>query len=31
VSFIVEVPGGSHLLSAAAGPAVDALLDALAP
>ncbi len=31
VQFVLEVPGGSHLLAAAAGPAVDALLDGLAP
>lgn len=30
VSFVLEVPGGSHLLAAAAGPDVDALLTALA-
>jgi len=30
VSFVVEVPGGAHLLAAAAGAATDALLAALA-
>jgi hypothetical protein len=30
VHLVVEVPGGSHLLAAAAGPEVDALLAALA-
>ena len=29
VQLVLEVPGGSHLLAAAAGPDVDALLDAL--
>lgn len=29
VSFVLEVPGGAHLLAAAAGPDVDALLTAL--
>ncbi len=29
VSFVLEVPGGSHLLAAAAGPAIEALLDGL--
>ena len=29
VQFTVEVPGAAHLLAAAAGPDVDALLDAL--
>lgn len=29
VSFVLEVPGGSHLLAAAVGPEVDALLSAL--
>jgi hypothetical protein len=30
VQFVLEVPGGSQLLAAAAGPQVEALLDALA-
>jgi hypothetical protein len=29
VQLVVEVPGGAHLLAAAAGPDVDALLDGL--
>jgi hypothetical protein len=29
VHFVLEVPGGSHLLAAAAGPATDALLTSL--
>jgi hypothetical protein len=29
-SFVVEIPGGAHLLAAAAGAATDALFDALA-
>ena len=31
VSFVLEVPGASHLLAAAAGPATDALLAGLGP
>ncbi len=31
VQLVLEVPGGTHLLAAAAGPAVDALLEGLAP
>lgn len=31
VSFVLEVPGAAHLLAAASGPAVEALLAALAP
>ena len=31
VQFVLEVPGGSHLLAAAAGPDIDVLLESLAP
>lgn len=31
VQFVLEVPGQRHLLAAAAGPATEALLSALAP